>query len=116
MQPRIDFDVVHTAEVVLVRIYYRNRLNVLSVHSEVKLSAGADFPNLYDTFRREYKWPSTEEMEGDVLQRYKGNRADRSALEENDRTEHAARDLAEFFKVWLVLRGKGEVLSHEATP
>ena len=111
MTPRIDFDVVHTPEVVLVRIYYRDRRNTLAFHSEVKLSAGSDFPQLYDTFRREYKWPDAEEIENVLLQRYKGTAVDRSHLPKSERGELAGQDLAEFFQKWLLLRGKGEVLS-----
>ena len=107
-----DFDVVHTPEVVLVRVYSRNALHLLEPHSEIKLSVGADFPTLYDTFRREYKWPNVEELEQDLLKRYKGTTVDRSDLTESERSAAASRDMAEFFKVWLVLRGKGEVLMH----
>lgn len=115
-RPRIDFDVVHTAEVVLVRIYFRNRLGALEAHAEVTLSPGADFLSLYDSFRREYKWPTSEHIEQELLPRYKGEKADRAGLPQNERTELASRDLAEFFKTWLLLRGRGSVIAATADP
>src|SRR4051812_32899825 len=96
-QATFDFDVVHTPEVVLVRVYYRDERHVLAPHSEVKLSVGTDFPLLYDTFRREYKWPSVQEVEQDLLKRYKGASVDRSDLTESERKAAASRDMAEFF-------------------
>jgi hypothetical protein len=109
--PRIDFDVVHTPEVTLVRIYYRDRRNVLVPLHEVQLSVGSDFPQLYDSFRKEYKWPTVEELELDVLKRYKGSAVDRSGLSDAERSELAGRDLAEFFKAWLLIKGRGTILA-----
>ena len=109
--PGFDFDVVHTPDVILIRVYYRDSRNVLQPHAEVRLSAGADFPALYDSFRREYKWPTLEALETELSVRYKGAAAERSHLSESERTDRAAMELAEYFKTWLVLRGRGMVMS-----
>jgi hypothetical protein len=113
--PDFDFDVVHMPEAVLVRVYYRDEREALAPLAEVSLARGADFPKLYDSFRREHGWPSVEELEDVLLPRLSGKQAERSGLGENERRSHASRDMAEFFKRWLVLRGRGQVLRAEAS-
>jgi hypothetical protein len=113
--PEFDFDVVHTPEAVLVRVYYRDDRDALAPYAEVTLARGADFPKLYDSFRREHGWPTVDEVETTLLPRLTGNLQDRQGLNEIERRSAASRDMAEFFKTWLVLRGRGQVLRAEET-
>lgn len=108
--PDFDFDVVHTPEAVLVRIYFRDEKDALAPLAEVTLGRGADFPALYDSFRREHGWPDVEKIEHDLLPRLTGQTPDRADLSTREREALASRDMAEFFKTWLVLRGRGQVL------
>jgi hypothetical protein len=113
--PDLDFDVVHMPEAVLVRVYYRDDRDALAPLAEVSLARGADFPKLYDSFRREHGWPSVDEVETLLLPRLSGLTPERSHMSEAERRTAASKDMAEFFKRWLVLRGRGQVLRSEVS-
>jgi hypothetical protein len=111
--PDLDFDVVHTPESVLVRVYYRDVRDALVPLAEVTLARSADFPGLYDSFRREHGWPTVEQVENELLHRLTGKTSDQVGQTEKERESTASRHMAEFFKTWLVLRGRGQVLRLE---
>jgi hypothetical protein len=96
----IDVDVLHTTDSVLVRIYYLNTLGVKVPYSEIRLSVGSVFLDLYDAFQREYHFPDVEDIETRL-------NVDRSSITEPERNELASRDLAEMLRVWLVMKGRG---------
>lgn len=111
--PDIDFDVVHTPEATLVRVYYRDDRDALVPMAEISLPRGADFPKLYDTFRREHGWPTVDEVETLLLPRLTGTVPEREDLSEVERKIAASRDMAGFFKTWLLLHGRGKMLRVE---